>query len=86
MLCTDEGVRVTVPLHERNISTGAMPPDLSFDLATVLQVCGFVIVQGAMPPQFVRFLREQNNVSHYSYCAHTRWLDSLLLCDAVGHT
>jgi len=63
LLCTNDGVRVTVPEHERNISTGAMPPDLSLDLATILQVCGFVVVQGAMPVDFVRFLREKNNVS-----------------------
>ena len=63
-LCSGTGVRVTVPEHERNISTGAMPPDLSLDLVAVLQVCGFAIVQGGMPRDFVRHLREQNNVSN----------------------
>ena len=77
-LCTNTGVRISVPPHERNISTGAMPPDLSLDLSIVLQVCGFVLVQGSMPVSFVQFLKEKNDVSGKAKCIATATKHPLL--------
>lgn len=63
-LCTPGSVRVAA---EAGAATAGLPPRRVRQAATVLQVCGFVVLQGAMPENLIRALKEDNEEQFWAF-------------------